>query len=140
MKLLAIGFGLGALVIAIDEGNFELDTGLPLAQFIILGFLSLGLIAAIFDRVKEREVIAMEFVIVNNLGHWSMFAAIAASPGPGWHLLAFCSLFLGGDLVKLLFLKVHQFKVRDTPQSVLYGLTAAYAIGYTAVLILELLR
>ena len=42
-----------------------------------------------------------------------------------------------GDLVKLVFLKVHNFAVRDTPPAVLYGLTLIYVVGYLLILILE---
>ncbi len=140
IKLVAIGIGLAAFIVALDEGSFKLEAGFTLAEFILLGILSFGLIAAIFDRIKDREIIAMEFVIVNNLGHWGMLLAVAGDPGPGWYLIAFCSLFLCGDLVKMLFIKVHKFRVRDTPQPVLYGLTGGYAAGYAAILILELVR
>jgi hypothetical protein len=38
--------------------------------------LSLGLLVAIYDRILEREIIAMVFVILNNLGHWGITAAL----------------------------------------------------------------
>jgi hypothetical protein len=44
---------------------------------------------------------------------------------------------LAGDLVKLVFLRVHDFAVRDTPKAVLYGLTLVYVVGYLAILVLE---
>jgi len=43
-------------------------------------------------------------------------------------------------LIKLIFLRVHDFQVRDTPRSVLYGLTLFYVVGYVLLLMLELLR
>jgi hypothetical protein len=45
---------------------------------------------------------------------------------------------LVGDLVKLVFLRVHQFQVRDTPRAALYGLTTLYAMGYLVIAFLEL--
>jgi hypothetical protein len=36
--------------------------------------------------------------------------------------------------------KVHDFQVRDTPTSVLYGLTLFYVVGYAVILILEFYR
>ena len=140
LKLVAIGIGIAALIEALDEGSFKLSVGLSLVQFILLGILCLGLVAAIFDRLKYKEIISMEFVIINNLGHWATLLAIAMDPGPGWKLIAFCALFLAGDLVKMLFIKVHNFKVRDTPHSILYGLTAFYATGYAVLIALELVK
>jgi hypothetical protein len=140
VKLVALAMGVTALVRATSTGLFWLPGGARLAQLIILAALSLGLVAAIFDRLAEREIVAMIFVVVNNLGHWSMVVALASKPGPGGLLPAFAGLMLLGDLVKLVFLKVHDFAVRDTPRAALYGLTLFYAAGYAALLVLELLR
>lgn len=109
--------------------TFALPRGLRLAQFVILAFLSLGLVAAIFDRFKEREIVAMVYVLPNNLGHWGMVVALASVPGPGVLLIAFAGLMLLGDLVKLMFFRVHDLCVRDTPQVMLFGLTSVYIVG-----------
>jgi hypothetical protein len=137
VKLVAIVLGIVAGVQALSSGNFSRPAGPQLAQLIILALLSFGLVAAIFDRLAGREIVAMIFVVLNNLGHWGMVLALATNPGPGWMLPAFAALMLLGDLVKLLFLKVHDFSVRDTPPAVLYGLTLVYVVGYLAILILE---
>jgi len=97
--------------------------------------LSLGLLAAILDRILEREIVAMVFVILNNLGHWGMVVTLATKPGPGALLPLFAGLMLAGDAVKLVFLKVHGFQVGDTPRPVLFGLTSAYVVGYLVLLL-----
>lgn len=140
IKLVAIIIGIVALGQGLSGGTFGLPGGIWLVQWIVLMLLSLGLVAAIFDRLAEREIVAMAFVLLNNLGHWGMVVALAAKPGPGWLLPAFAALMLVGDLVKVVFLKVHDFTVRDTPAVVLYGLTSVYVIGYLLILILELVR
>lgn len=129
IKLVAIVIGIIAGGQALFDSTFALPDGLRLAQLIILAVLSLGLVAAIFDRLADREIVAMVFVLLNNLGHWGMVVALASEPGPGWMLPAFAALMLLGDLVKLVFLKVHDFGVRDTPAVVLYGLTSFYVVG-----------
>jgi hypothetical protein len=140
IKLAAFGFGIAALVQALVIGTFELPGGLRLAQLIALFVLSLGLVAAILDRLAEREIVAMIFVVLNNVAHWGMVVALLFQPGPGWLLLAFAGLMLLGDLVKLVFLRVHtDFSVRDTPRTVLYGLTGFYVVGYLVILLLELI-
>ena len=140
IKLAALVLGIVALVQALSGGTFALPGGLRLVQLVILAFLSLGLVAAIFDRLAEREIVAMAFVVLNNLGHWGMVVALATEPGPGWLLPAFAALMLLGDLVKLVFLRVHDFGVRDTPQAVLYGLTSVYVVGYLVILLFEFMR
>ena len=139
-KLAAIVVGVIALAGALSDGAWELPGGWRLAQLGVLAFLAVGLLVAILDRLAEREVVAMVFVILNNLGHWGMVAALASAPGPGGWLPAFAGLMLAGDLVKLVFLKVHQFSVRDTPRAVVYGLTLAYVVGYGVILLLEVVR
>jgi hypothetical protein len=57
-----------------------------------------------------------------------------------WLLAAFSGLILLGDLVKLVFLRIHYFSVRDTPKAMLYGLTSVYVVGYLVILLLELMR
>jgi hypothetical protein len=138
-KLISLILGLVALVQALASGAFALPGGLRLAQLIVLVFLSLGLVAAIFDRLAEREIVATIFV-VNNLGHWGMVVALASEPGPGGLLPAFAGLMLLGVLVKLVSLRLHDFSVRDTPRAVLYGLTSVYVVGYLLILLLELVR
>ncbi len=140
LKAVALVIGILALIQALKGNAFMLPRGFRLGQLVVLGLLSLGLVAAIFDRWVEREVVAMIFVIVNNLGHWGMVVALAARPGPGVSLIAFAALMLLGDLVKLVFLKVHDFTVRDTPRGVLYGLTLFYVFGYAIILVFEALR
>ena len=139
IKLIALAFGLAALADALSTVEFALPSGARLAQFILMTLLSLGLVAAIFDRIVEREMVAMGFVILNNLGHWGMVLALVTDQGPGSRLVPFASLMLLGDVVKLAFLKVHDFQVRDTPRSVLFGLTLFYAAGYFLLLILKVL-
>jgi hypothetical protein len=140
IKAAALVVGLVALRGALSSGEWQLPAGIRAVQFALLVLLSLGLVAAIFDRLDEREIVAMVFVLFNNLGHWGMTAALASQPGPGNLLVVFCLLMLVGDLVKLLFIRVHDFTVRGTSRAVLYGLTSAYVFGYAAILLLELLR
>ena len=146
--LKAGGLGILAFARALSGGVFWSPAvlavwtpgGFRLAQLVILAFLSLGLVGAIFDRLAMREIVAMVFVLINNMGHWAMVAALASKPGPGGLLLAFAGLMLLGDLVKLVFLRVHDFSVRDTPKAVLYGLTSVYVVGYLVILLLEVVR
>jgi uncharacterized membrane protein YkgB len=141
IKAIALMLGIVAAVRALVGGGLAFPSGFRLAQLIVQGLLSLGLIAAIFDRLAEREIVAMVFVIINSVGHWGMLLALASQVGPDRLLLGFAGLMLLGDLVKLGFLMTHpEFTVRDTPRAALYGLTLFYVVGYVLILIFELLR
>lgn len=97
---------------------------------IIQIILSVGLLIAIFDRFKEKELNAMIFILINNLAHWGILYSLFTQINFHFHLLMFFVFMLAGDLVKILFLKTSTFTVRDLPKSVLYGLTILYITGY----------
>ena len=138
IKLVALGIGMGTAVAALSAPNFSLPNGLRLVQFIILIVLSLGLIAAIFDRIADREIIAMGFVVLNNLGHWGMVLVLASADDVSRAIWLFAGLMLLGDLVKIWFIKTENFTVRDFPQRTLYILTGVYIVGYAIILLLGL--
>lgn len=140
IKLVALVFGIAAFIDAAGTGTFDLPSGARLAQVVVLAILSLGLLAAIGDRLIEREVIAMAFVLVNNAGHWGMLGALLLGDN-GHGVALFAALMLAGDLVKLLFFTVHtDFTVRDAPRAMLYALTGIYAGSYALLLLLEIVR
>ena len=56
--LTSVAIGVAALVDALSTAEFALPGGLRLAQLVLMSLLSLGLVAAIFDRIIEREVVA----------------------------------------------------------------------------------
>jgi hypothetical protein len=140
IKLFALLLAILTAYRGIQRWAFEFPSGPELAEWIIMLLLSLGLTIAIFDRIQNREIFALGFIILNNIGHWGMTYTLLTDPGPGPLLSIFAALMLLGDLVKLLFLRLHPFQVREVPKSVLYGLTAIYAIGYVAILAIEFLR
>jgi hypothetical protein len=137
IKLAALTVGIAAGVNALSAANFAFPAGLRLVQFVILIILSLGLLAAIFDRIADREIIAMVFVVVNNLGHWGMVLGLA---GGSERLLLFAGLMLLGDLVKLWFIRVYNFTVREFSPRVLYALTLFYVGSYTMLILLEWMK
>ena len=137
IKLAALIIGIVAGVSALSVGGFALPAGLQLVQFVILLVLSLGLATAIFDRIADREIIAMIFVVVNNLGHWGMILGLDTGSE---YLLWFAGLMLLGDLVKLWFIRVYNFTVREYAPRVLYILTLFYVGGYVLLVLLEWMR
>ena len=136
IKSIAILIGIAALVNALSNGTFELPPGVQLAQSVVLGILSLGLVAAIFDRLSQRDIVSMVFVIFNNLGHWGMLIALAFIPGPAALLVYFSVLMLVGDLVKLASFKMDKFSLSGVSSTTLYGLTGFYVVGYAILLML----
>ena len=136
LKAVGVGVGVAALLTALGRGA-DGASGLRLAQVILLGVLSAGLVAAVADRLAERELVGIVFIPAMVAGHVCMTVALARDPDLGGFLVAFCGLMLAGDLVKLAFLATSGFRVRDLPRAAVIGLTGAYATGYAALLIMQ---
>jgi hypothetical protein len=134
VKSIALLAGFLAFIYASVNHKLVLPSGSVLIIGIILFILSLGLIAAVFDRLQRREITSMIFVIFNNLGHWGMLAALFFIPFPGTYLLVFSGAMLAGDLIKLIEIYKCDLQLPDIPSSVLYGLTSIYALGYATIL------
>ena len=100
------------------------------AELVLIGIATIGLLAAIGDRLLEREIVSMVFVCFNNLAHVALLASLLTTAGPGRLLTAFAVLMICGELVKIRFLRSTGFAVRKTPASIVIGLTTAYAAVY----------
>jgi len=109
------------------------------AQLATLVTLSLGLLAVIWDRWIEREIIEVAFVMLSNIAHWGLLAAFFVSPIDHSRWLLSAALMLVEDLVKLAFLRVHRFTLRGASTRAMIGLSSVFAVGYAAIIGLEVL-
>jgi hypothetical protein len=139
LKLVALAAGILALYRALTSGTFITPAGTRLIEVVLVALLALALTAGIVDRYIEREIIAMGFVLVNNLGHWGMVVALFTRPGPNKLLIIFALFMLLGDIVKIIFLLRTKFTVRGLPTALLVRLTSFFVISYAILLILALL-
>lgn len=137
LKVAGIGVGVAALISATGR-SADGPEGARLAEVIVLGLLALGLVAAIADRYADREIVGMVFILGMNVGHIAMLIALARDADVGGFLVAFALLMLAGDLVKLVFLATTGFTVRSVPRAAVYGLVGTYAVGYAALILIEL--
>lgn len=136
LKLAGVAVGVAALIATLGDPA-DGPGGARLAQAIVLGVLCLGLLAAIADRLADREIVGMAFIVAMNAGHLAMLAALLRDDVEGY-LITFAALMLAGDLVKLVFLRTTGFTVRSVPRAAVYGLVGAYVAGYVALIILAL--
>lgn len=137
VKGIAQVLGIVALVRAWGDDISSPD-GARLAQVVILAAMSLGLLAAIADRLAMREIVSMVFVVPNVVAHSGMLFALATASGPGRLFPWFCVAMIAGECAKLAFLRTSGFRVREISPAVVTGLTTAYAAGYGVLLLLEL--
>ncbi|MEQ8834062.1 MAG: hypothetical protein RIB67_06395 [Miltoncostaeaceae bacterium] len=135
LKLGGVGVGIAALAVALGH-DASAPAGTRLAAVVVLGLLCLALLAAIADRLADREIIGMIFIPLMNAGHLAMLAALIVSDDVHGHLAAFAALMLAGDVVKLVFLRVTGFRVRDVSPAVVYSLVSTFVVGYLALIAL----
>jgi hypothetical protein len=109
--------------------------GIHIAELLLIGVAEVGLLAAIGDRLTEREAIAMVFVCFSNAAHLGMLYALLAVPGPGGLVSLFCGLMLGGEAVKLIWLGEHQVTMRGISTLALQALVCGYALIYAVALV-----
>jgi len=130
VKSLAFLCAYVALAQTISSG-WSAPHGVRIVELVLLGAASLGLLAAIGDRLLEREIVAMVFVCFNNAAHLALLLSLLTVDGPGRLLTAFAVLMVCGELVKIRFLRATGFTVRDASASIVTGLTVAYAVVYS---------
>ena len=118
-----------ALATSVTTG-WSTPRGVRIIELVLIGIAALGLLAAIGDRLLEREIVAMVFVCFNNLAHLALLLSLLTTDGPGRLLTVFAVLMMCGELVKIRFLHSTGFTVRNTSTSIVIGLTAAYAFLY----------
>ena len=138
LKLGAIAIGITSLVLIFPIDRLALPAGLSLVQFSILFIMSLGLFGATFERLDQKEIGAMVFILLNNMGHWSLLLAIASGFSISSLIIVFSALMLSGDLTKLTFFATSDFTIRNTTKTMVLAVISLFASGYLVILMLEL--
>jgi len=134
VKAVAFVVAYVAFVQALDRGLHS-PSGVRIAELALLGVAELGILLTIVDRVLERELIAIGFVVFNNAAHASMLYALLAIPGPGGLLSLFCALMLGGEVIKLRWLHQERPPLRQLTLMAAQAFVVAYAAIYLVALV-----
>ena len=134
VKAVAFVVAYVAFVHALDRGLHS-PSGIRIAELVLLGAAELGILLTIVDRVLERELIAIGFVLFNNAAHASMLYALLAIPGPGGLLSLFCALMLGGEVIKLRWLHQERPPLRQLTLMAAQAFVVAYAAIYLVALV-----
>jgi hypothetical protein len=134
VKAVAFVIAYVAFVHALDR-SIHSPSGIRIAELALLGAAELGILLAVVDRIIERELIAVGFVVFNNAAHASMLYALLAIPGPGGLLSLFCAFMLGGELIKLRWLHKARPSMRQLSLMAAQALVVAYAAVYLVALV-----
>lgn len=133
---------LGALMVAIAAAvdlagePSAVDAARQWGVLVLLGIATFGLVGAIADRVIEREITAMIFVVVNVIGHVAAILAVLHAEWPRTAIGVFAVLMTTGELIKLRFLRTTGFRVRDISPRTVVALTTGYAALYAVIAVL----
>jgi hypothetical protein len=134
VKGMAFLVAYAAFAHALDR-SLHSPSGVRIAELVLLGVAELGLLVAIADRVLDRELIALAFVVLNNAAHAGMLYALLAVPGPGELISLFCGLMLAGELLKLRWL--HEARPSLPQLSVMAA--QAFVVAYAAIYLVALI-
>jgi hypothetical protein len=134
VKAVAFVIAYVAFVHALDRGLHS-PSGIRIAELALLGVAELGIVLTIVDRIIERELIAVGFVVFNNAAHAGMLYALLAIPGPGGLLSLFCAFMLGGELIKWRWLHKTRPSMRELSLMAAQAFVVAYAAIYLVALV-----
>ncbi|EME31595.1 uncharacterized protein Gasu_12650 [Galdieria sulphuraria] len=107
-------------------------------ELLTCGICTLLVTLGIVDRIFYREVVSIIFIVLNNWAHWTVFLALYKGHYDRKSLLYFLAFMTLGDIVKLIFFKVHDFNIGSVAKAVLYYLTSLFVISYLLIIFLEL--
>ncbi|MBN1855666.1 MAG: hypothetical protein JW846_01780 [Dehalococcoidia bacterium] len=138
LKVTAMVIAFIVVVRVIVSGDFSwsgVDGGL---QARIFRWMAIALAIAIVDRLQQRELVSIAFVIFNDLAHWSMHFALLSGFSMAAPIVAYCALMAAGDVVKIVFFATTGYTVRGAPRALLVAGVAAFVVGYVVILVLSL--
>jgi hypothetical protein len=130
IKAVALIIGMWVFYLSRVSQIWMIPSRLQLVQWIVLGVLSLGIFAAIYNRWQNKEIVSMIFVLFNNLGHWGMFLALTRNTG--WEILPiFAFLMMLGDSIKVIFLKQQHYTEKNISPNIFIKLTLIFVLSYS---------
>lgn len=119
------------------SGGTEVAGSLAI-QTRIVRVMAIGLAIAILDRLQQRELVSITFVVFNDLAHWGMYFALASGLASTVGVVAYCAFMMAGDIAKIVFFATTDYTVRRAPKPLLLAGVAAFVVAYGVVLVLAL--
>jgi len=140
VKLIGICVGIASLSIY-NRAKRKLQTT-RIVQIVFMGIVGAVLIGLIVQRVSDKELFALGFIVIHVIGHWIMVLVLILSRDPGSFIFTYAFLMVLGEFIKVCFLflaeniEVSLFQIRIT-KAVLFGLSGFFIVFYLIVIILQ---
>ena len=138
LKVIAILIALVTFVATFQAEGLVRPAGLAGTQTRILMWMAIALAVAILDRLQQRELVSLVFVVFNDLAHWAMYLSLMSGLSSGLPILFYAGFMMVGDIVKLFFFATSGYKVRGLPRGVIVAGVGLFVVGYGAILYLGL--
>lgn len=123
-----------ALAAALEEGAAATPATHRVPYWILLA-VAVGYVGTVINRLIDRELIAIGFVLLVLLGHWSMAYAMGRPGWPTSSVRTFAALMLVGDLIKIGYFVTTRTRVRTMPWTIPTALTGALVVAYAVTLV-----
>ncbi len=119
-------------------GELQQPAGAAGTQSRIFMWMAIALAIAILDRLQQRELFSIGFVVMNDLAHWAMYLSLLSGlTAMGW-VIAYCALMMAGDIAKIVFFVTSGYTVRGAPRPLLLSGVGAFVVAYGVILVLAL--
>ena len=138
LKMVAMVVAFVTFARVFDAGRMSAPADSTGIQSRILFWMAVGLAFAIVDRLQQREVFSIGFVVVNDLAHWAMYLSFMSGLSHVAPVIVYCALMMAGDLAKIAFFTTSKYTVRGIPKPLLLAGVAAFVVAYGVVLVLAL--
>jgi len=136
VKALAIGVGIASLSIY-SRAERTLKT-LRIVQIVFMAIIGAVLVAMIVQRILDKELFALGFIVVNVIGHWIMVLILILSRDPGAFIFTYAFLMVLGEFIKICFLFLAEnIEVKFLTKPILFALSGFFVIFYIIIIILQ---
>lgn len=123
-----------AVVAALSDGAVAVADDHRIAYWVLVA-AAVGYVFAIGDRLIDREIIAVAFVVAMVIGHGAIVYAMGRDDWPAGAVRTFAGLMLIGDLIKIGYFATTRTSVRNLPWTVPVAMTSSLAVLYVVALV-----
>jgi len=136
VKILAIGVGVASL--SIYNHNPKIYPSKLIGQIVFQGIIGFMYLLLIVQRILDKELFALGFIIIQNVGHWILFLVMFLSVDAGAFIFTYVFLMILGEFIKVCFLFLAEnIEVKFFTKPILFGISGAFILFYIIILILQ---
>eukprot|EP01114_Cavostelium_apophysatum_P007814 TRINITY_DN1_c0_g1_i1.p1 TRINITY_DN1_c0_g1~~TRINITY_DN1_c0_g1_i1.p1 ORF type:complete len:172 (-),score=37.22 TRINITY_DN1_c0_g1_i1:223-738(-) len=141
VKVLGIGVAIASLKVYNDDDNQPIgDNTKRIVQIAFMAIMGAVLVAQIVQRVLDKELFALSFIILHVIGHWIMVLVLILSrlKDYGQFLFSYCFLMVFGEFIRCCYLFLAEnIEVKYLTKPIMFGISAFFIVFHIVVIILQ---